>query len=956
MRRADTGLLLPRMAAVGDLDLNERLGSALEIMGGGPDLPPAIDTLTRQMMLAKMIAPRFSRTERRKDPLSEAEALRLAGDLARVIDQMQVEQIPLSQLSTVDRGDLSAHWDSAFDLFRVLAHEWPEMLSRRGQMDPAERRNAMLAYVAETWRANPPTRPVIAAGIATTAPAIARLLRVVAGLPKGMVVFPHLDLTMEDAEWDMLGPHAPDPVSGHRARNLETHPQFHLKLLLERMGVAREEVRRWTRSGESDAPAIRSKVISRAFAPAENTALWAALPSEQRNLSAVRVMEAQDGHEEAMGIAIAIREALETAEERVQLVTANRALAGRVAAQLRRWGVEADDSAGQPLDKTPPGSFVLLLLEAAASRFAPVELLQLLKHPLCAPVIAAKGDTEDGLWRVMWLERVRELDLALRGPRPDAGLAGIEAAIVMWMTRHETDLRLIWVEVAALLDPLTRLDGLGFAGQVEAIANAATAMTGGGLWRKQAGQELAAAWGAIAALDDAAPVTVPTADWPAWAGQILTQYSVRPAWGGHPRVAIYGLLEARMQQADLVICAGLNEGSWPQLPAPDPWLAPALRRRLGDGTTGLPALERNIGLSAHDLASLMGGKRLLLTRAKRDEGSPALASRFLLRLQALAGKRGLAEETRLLTLARQIDRPATVTPVTQPAPTPPAHRRRVKLAVTALDRLRADPYAFYAKSILNLSPLELVDARPTAAWRGTMVHDVLEQWAKHDHLDPDRLTERARAMLSAISAHPLTRILWEPRLLQAIDWVKAEMQNCIADGRRPVVLEGRGQADILGVVVHGKADRIDRDREGRLIIIDYKTGQPPSNKAMAEGYALQLGLLGLIAAEGGFDAINPDQQAKVSGVAGGFEYWSLAKEPKSREFGFVTRPTEVKSNPLTLGSMIPTARGHLEDAINAWILGDAPFTAKLHPDYAPYTDYDHLMRKDEWYGREGDGA
>ena len=167
------------------------------------------------------------------------------------------------------------------------------------------------------------------------------------------------------------------------------------------MGVAREEVRRWTRSGESDAPAIRSKVISRAFAPAERTAEWASLPAAKRNLSAVRVMEAADGHEEAMGIALATREALEEPEQRVQLVTANRALAGRVAAQLRRWGVEADDSAGQSLDKTPAGTFMLLMLEAAARQFAPVEVLQLLKHPLCAPAIAAKGDTDDGLWRVM---------------------------------------------------------------------------------------------------------------------------------------------------------------------------------------------------------------------------------------------------------------------------------------------------------------------------------------------------------------------------------------------------------------------------------------------------------------------------------------------------------------------------------------------------------------------------
>ena len=36
-----------------------------------------------------------------------------------------------------------------------------------------------------------------------------------------------------------------------------------------------------------------------------------------------------------------------------------------------------------------------------------------------------------------------------------------------------------------------------------------------------------------------------------------------------------------------------------------------------------------------------------------------------------------------------------------------------------------------------------------------------------------------------------------------------------------------------------------------------------------------------------------------------------------------------------------------------WLTGAEPFTAKLHPEYAPYGDYDQLMRLDEWYGREG---
>jgi ATP-dependent helicase/nuclease subunit B len=418
-------------------------------------------------------------------------------------------------------------------------------------------------------------------------------------------------------------------------------------------------------------------------------------------------------------------------------------------------------------------------------------------------------------------------------------------------------------------------------------------------------------------------------------GQLMAATAVRPPYGQHPRIFIWGLIEARLQQADLVILGGLNEGVWPQLPAPDPWLAPRLRHELG-----LPGLERRIGLAAHDFAGALGGRQVLVTRARRDARSPAIPSRFWLRLEAMTG--GLTRAPFHKGWARALDRPHGHRPAGQPRPSPPLAARPKRIAVTDVDRLKADPFAFYARSILKLASLDSADADPSAAWRGSAVHKVLEAWAKDDRCDPARLRPRAEALLEGSAAHPLMRALWQPRLMEAIDWIASKVAENEAAGRVPIAAETKGECTVAGVALYGEADRIDRLADRRLAIVDYKTGTPPGSKAVAAGYSLQLGLLGLIAERGGFDG--------VEGVPACFEYWSLARAA-SGGLGYVKSPVGNRTG-LDPEDFTTIAARNFIAAAGAWLTGTEPFTAKLHPEYAPYGDYDQLMRLEEWYGRE----
>jgi ATP-dependent helicase/nuclease subunit B len=413
--------------------------------------------------------------------------------------------------------------------------------------------------------------------------------------------------------------------------------------------------------------------------------------------------------------------------------------------------------------------------------------------------------------------------------------------------------------------------------------------------------------------------------------QLLDARSVRPPYGGHPRIFIWGLLEARLQRAELVVLGGLNEGVWPALPAPDPWLPPKVR-----STLGMPGLEFRIGLAAHDFASALGAPQVLITRAKRDGRSPTVASRFLLRLEAISG--GLPHDRALERLTRALDDPGAPRPVDRPAPSPPKGQRPEKISVTAVDRLKADPFAFYAQAVLKLRAIDPVDDDHTARWKGEAVHKVFEEWLVHDDCNPDKLRSRAERLLADEAIHPMLRALWAPRLLEAIDWIAAMERHNQSEGRKPVAAEATGETVLGGITVHGRVDRIDRLPGGGLAIIDYKTGAPPTQKAVTEGFALQLGLLGLIGRAGGFEGVAGDPEA--------FEYWSLQRYRGS--FGRLMCPDK----DMGPGEFLDHAFRNFAEAAGKWLTGTEPFTAKLNPAYAPYGDYDQLMRLEEWYGRQ----
>ncbi len=937
------GLLLPRMTPVGDLgdDSFDRFAN------GDNALPPAVAPLRRRLELGRLVRALPASGAAR----SAVEALRLGDELGATLDTLLAEEIAPDRLTNVvEDGDLAEHWQATLKFLDIVIRQWPPTRDAIGG-DGGTRVAALIDALVARWREAPPPGLVVAAGITGSSPPLVRLLGAVLALPQGMIVLPGLDTDTSEAgeaRWAAIRCAAQDEESP--PRDSEEHPQHALKRLLAQLRLDRSDARDWGVSTPYDGPAARTALVQAAMAPADAADGWHAGIEGDTAMPGVAAIEAATPAEEAQVIALALRRALNEPGQTAALVTPDRNLARRVAAHCRRWGIAVDDSAGTPLRLVPPGALALALVEAMAQGFAPVALLAVLKHPLAA--------TGDG--RGLWLAAARRLDRQLRGVRPLPGLEMIaeridsetveqlrrarrnaaDAAALAGIAEQGAALAAWWGDASHALMPLAQIADAretDLATLATALRETGTALAGDRLWAGSDGRALAGliekleADGAVFgrfAIDDA----------PGLIAALLSDVAVRAPWGGHPRLSILGPLEAQLQRADVMILGGLNEGTWPGRPAPDPWLAPAIRNKLH-----LPGLARATGLAAHDFVGGLAAKQVLITRARRDASAPLVPSRFWLRLQAFTG--GIAGDDALLGLARRLDGHGQPQPAPPPSPAPPAATRPRALWVTEVDTLVIDPFAYYAKVMLGLRLLDPIDQDPTAATRGTRIHEVLEDWVGRGHGSLEQLCQLAEAMLDTEGKQfPLLRALWAPRARRALIWAGEQILVAEADGWTQMTAEAGGTLPLNnGITIQGRADRVDRDGEGRLAVIDYKTGRAPSAKMVKSGKANQLGLLIAMAAAG---VLRGKSGAVADGNPASIAYWQL---PGGNKAGKLI--DALKGNPpLTAADHAEIVLAEVEALTDRMLLGDAPFPAKNVPALA-WGDYDHLARVAEWLNR-----
>ncbi|MSP51591.1 MAG: double-strand break repair protein AddB [Alphaproteobacteria bacterium] len=916
LRRTDgEALLLPRIQPLGDLDHDETAAEAIFAADAGDwfALPTAIDPTRRRLALARLILAKTTA----ETPLSPSHALALAEALGRLFDEIATEKADLKSLINLVPADFAVHWQVTIDFLAVVTHDWPLELEGLGLIDPIDRRNRLIEARAARWRESPPLTPVIAAGSTGSIPATAMLLATIARLPQGAVVLPGLDAALDDEAWGALEP---------------SHPQYGLKQLIERIEIERGAVKPWV---EVKIPVDRGSIFRAAMLPAAVVGMPVAINAE--TFAGLRWIEGSGPQEEATAIAVLLREAVELPGQTAALVTPDRRLARRVATELKRWNIEIDDSAGTPLGATPPGVFFRLIADVIASEAAPVPLLALLKHPLAA----------GGFATVAFRSNVRALEReALRGARPAPGFAGIAKALGA-ETPHHIFIRRIgdaFASLTALAAAPRVLLGDLLRAHIETAEWLAATDVAGGAERLWSGDTGAAAADFFADALTAANAFPPFAG-SAYAGvfeALLNGRTVRPSHGLHPRLFIWGPLEARLQCADLFVLGGLNEGTWPPALAADPWLSRPMRAKLG-----LTPTERRIGQSAHDFAQTASAPRVVLSRATKVDGVPTVPARWLSRLAAVA-KAGAVDwgrsfQSDVQSWAQALDTPARIEPTPPPAPRPPVKARPKKLSVTRIETWLRDPYAIYARYVLGLKRLDPIDANPGGAERGIVIHRALDRFLAAARAMPegatvDRLLAIGIEVFAEQRVPPAVAGFWWPRFERIAYWF-IENERTRSKRSKLAASEAMGSLRISSPAgafeLTAKADRIDRMADGSLEIIDYKTGTVPSQKEVSSGRSLQLPLEALIAEAGGFAGVD---KALVTTLA----YWRLTGADP---------PGEEKIIAADLRELFAATRNALDHLIAAYARPETAFHAlpRPHPKIVPrLNDYDHLARVEEW--------
>ncbi|WP_377299076.1 double-strand break repair protein AddB [Rhizobium sp. SGZ-381] len=916
-------------------------------------------------------------------PASPADAIWLARALAELIDAIETEERDWSDLERLDTGDHSLWWQLTAEFLKIASSFWPARLEELRRSSPARHKAAILNGEARRIGERQHDGPVIVAGSTGSVPAAANLIAAIANLPNGAIVLPGLDLFMPDDQWQMLGEQMPGTRPDPSGRS---HPQYGLHRLLQKLNVRRDDVEPLGHA--PDDLTLRARLLSQALAPAEATDRWnhwrqeTPLSAISEAFADISLIETANEREEAAAIAIALRLALEKpgadgGESLAALITPDRALARRVAAELARFGITADDTAGTPLSATPQGTLLALTLEAILRPGDPVAITALIKHPLAAFGLGPDQRKRAG--------EALEL-LALRGGLGEPDIANLAPLLERRLReqaddRHAPQWRLslppeaageaqAFAEtIAVAVEPLAsalvarRADGRSLTARLplsdwaERTGRALEAIAAGpegdlrALWTGEAGERLAALLAEIIETDGQIE-----ADGPQWIdiiAALLTSEAVKPRALSHPRIFIFGTLEARLQWVDTLILGGLNEGSWPGQSVNNPFLSRTMKTDIG-----LEPPERRIGQLAHDFAMANGTRHMIYTRALRQGGAPTVASRWLQRLLALCGET-LAKDLRgrgdvYRNWAQLLDRagPDERQPLARrPAPKAPPELQPTKYSFSEVGRLRRDPYSIYARRILKLDPLSPFNEDPGVAERGTLYHRIIERYTRVAPVpgSPEALQVMERLideefLIEALPIH--IDQVWRPRFREvARAFLRWEAERAPDIRRTYTELPAGYEIPEAGIRLTGIADRIDIKGSGTADIIDYKTGLSPS---VAQARALldpQLPLEAAALQAGGFKgigAVRPDNLLYVRLRPGERFTCDTVNNEGGRE--------TARSKPKSALDLAEDSIAQLTTFVIRLREGDIGFASRLIPVMQSNFggEYDHLARVAEW--------
>jgi len=957
--------IMPNIEIIGKIDkehLSLKIFDDKDLLKSLMDFPSPVSKLHRQLFLSQEIL---------KIPYmasSTQKAIKLGGELGKFIDELQRYNVSFENIGNFVPNNFKEQWSKTADFLKIVTEAWPKKLEDLGKSDPELYKNKIIDIQTEYWRKNKSDNPIIAIGFNETTPAVKKLLNSIASINKGAVILQGFDKKMDTDSWNAL---------------TSVHPQYIFKKLLEDLGVSRLKTIEWKsepifKNNFARATNIkrtnleREKLLREAMRPSGTAESWNKLTSVKETKSKKKIIfkktkesrginpQALNGmdlitcnsaQEEASVIALKLRETLELEGRRAMFVTPDRSLARRVSSHLKKWDIIVPDDAGLPLSETSVGIYLLATASMAAEDLAPIPMLEALKHPL-----AAMGEDKSEFRR-----KLSELeDLVFHGPRPDSGIKGIKGVLSAKFNRHARrpiKSRILKRDMRAFVSKLEKIGGVFFDKMsstksfpfseildehinfIEALSNDHKNTGANRIWSGEDGKAAAVF---LSSLREEANLisNVNGRDYLGIIEGLMRDVNVRSKYKSHSNLKITTPRRASLLKSDVVILGGVNDEKWPEKSNENSWLSPKMIKALN-----MPEPEKNIGVSAYNFVQLLSNPNVLITRATRNGNAPTVSSPFLMRLMMVLKKSGLEDnfenKTRLLDIHKAMNTPSKVEPIAAPYVTPAVSKRPKQLPVTAVESLMRDPYAVYTKYILKLKPKASIDSRPSVAERGNFTHDALDEFVKKY---PDELPENAEEELLKIGRdtfkkrinNPTVRSFWWPRFEMIAKWfVKFEKDRREISKTLATEVQGKLEIDLGDRIftLTAIADRIDRDENDRIEVIDYKTGAVPMQKAVGLGFSPQLTLEALIAYTGGFDGLEASD-------VGGLQYWKLSGGRPAAKI------VEVRGDVKKLSA---EARVGIEELMKAFNKKSTPYLVSPRKEWEPrYSNSRHLSRVDEW--------
>ncbi len=862
------GVALPTIKPIGDLD--EDVLALQDPVAGIPKAISAHGLLCEVMALLHDWAianPHIAIAQDIAGSMTRVQ--HLAESLIDLMQQAETEERDLTDIASVYGLDLAGHRAAILDVLRILTTELPVKLQNESLVTPAARRNLLIRLQANAIRRRKSKAPLVIAGTTGTNPATRDLVAAIAFDSAGCVILPGLDKHMADADWLSLSP---------------SHPQFNLKKLLNHLALDRTGVVEFVPSAPD-----RSWLASETMRPSTSSGQWhknlGTLKSRcDTALTGVSLLHAPTRHLEARAIALALRHAVHDGMQSVALVTPDRDLASRVATELRRWAIIANDTRGETLLNRGAGHLLRLLCDCAQAGCSAQTVVAVLHDPY-----ADFGMDETHFRRAVQLYEIH----VLRQQGTGTGLHGLDNALqrAELARQHERvrnsqtrvgddDWRLVWQlarAVTVAMAPLLDMEKRPLGEHVAVLMRTLGLVSPQKMLVAKDALELTLTLQAIVAEQHRLPALTFAESVPLILTMLQT-VTVRPVEQGEAKVGIYGLLEARLMHFDLAVLGGLNEGIWPSSPDSGPWLNRPMRDKFG-----LQQPERDIGLTAHDFVAGLGHSKVMLSWSQRIGTQPVLASRWILRLRTVMEASGFPRASHLdqtyIQLAMAMDKPTAFTPVKRPWPRPPVAARARSFSVTDIERWIRDPYALYARKTLRLRPLDPLAMEPDARLRGSLFHEALKMWnqasqSPSEAASLEHLIAAGRDVFAPLAGDADVTTFWWPRFLRMAQWIHQTEQ-----GFRPdlAALHAETRGRLLLTIAHEEfeliaiADRIDVLRQGTARVIDYKSGDPPTASQVQSGFSPQLTLESAMLAHGAFDAagVRRVEQALYIKISGG---------------------------------------------------------------------------------------